>query len=634
MSTSAFVAEQCPAHNRLAHLHHVLHAAHVRGRLVGPVAAIHHRAVLGALGQVVQDALRLLQVALQPPNAAVVPHRVGQLGLQLVGVLLAVRVGQAGIVRFVALTGVADPLAVQARRVGVHLAQISRDALGGEFAAGQARKQRVGAQAVRTVVLVVCFPGGIQARDARHLVARAIQVQRGAVGALFVVHPQAAHGVVHGRVNAHRLRHRVFAHKLLVDLQYATQLVHDEFTGHAALAVQVRNVEVHLLATLHPASHAAHAVDDEADNVARKQVAVNRVKLFAHVPAVGFGDVRRRARIHRITRHPHAAAFAAHRFAHQATLVLARDGGGVNLHHFRVAVNGPFLVGDAHRLAGVDDGVRRLAEDHPVPTRGDAHRIRREGFNLHGAQVLRHDAARATLIVLDEPEESPAFKLLHQVAAFVAAHLLIQRIKQLLARGGPRVGGAVLQRAPKPAEREQAFRSAVERHAHAVQQVDDGGRALGHAHHRRLVVQKVAARNRVFKVQIRRVAFPAQVHRPVDAPLGTHAVTALDGDQAEELNLHPRFRELHGGHQAGEAPSNDDDSALRHSASRSYGRIRVGYGRPRSFYRAQTRQTWRTIPKGACRWGRAGSVRCRHRRPCHHPYCAAANLLHQSQSCR
>ena len=85
---------------------------------------------------------------------------------------------------------------------------------------------------------------------------------------------------------------------------------------------------------------------------------------------------------------------------------------------------------------------------------------------------------------------------------------------------------------------------------------------LGHAHDRGLVVQEVAARDRVFKVEIRRVAFAAQVDRSVDAALGADTVAAFDGDKAEELNFVTGFGQLHGGHEAGESASDDNDFVL------------------------------------------------------------------------
>ena len=63
--------------------------------------------------------------------------------------------------------------------------------------------------------------------------------------------------------------------------------------------------------------------------------------------------------------------------------------------------------------------------------------------------------------------------LVFDVDGLVAAHLLVERVEELLAgrRAGER--GAVEERAAEAAEVEQALGRAVERHAHAVEHVDD-----------------------------------------------------------------------------------------------------------------------------------------------------------------
>jgi hypothetical protein len=74
-----------------------------------------------------------------------------------------------------------------------------------------------------------------------------------------------------------------------------------------------------------------------------------------------------------------------------------------------------------------------------------------------------------------------------------APHLLIQRVKQLLAGGCSSERGAIVQRAAKTAEIQQTFRCTIEGYAHAIQEIDDRGRCLAHGFDRRLVCQEVAA---------------------------------------------------------------------------------------------------------------------------------------------
>ena len=90
-----------------------------------------------------------------------------------------------------------------------------------------AREQRVGAEAVGAVVLVVDLADGVEARDVGRVVARRAHDER-AVGGALVVDPEAAHRVVHGREDPHRVLVRVVADELLVDLEDAGELLAEE----------------------------------------------------------------------------------------------------------------------------------------------------------------------------------------------------------------------------------------------------------------------------------------------------------------------------------------------------------------------------------------------------------------------
>ncbi len=72
-----------------------------------------------------------------------------------------------------------------------------------------------------------------------------------------------------------------------------------------------------------------------------------------------------------------------------------------------------------------------------------------------------------------ERNSQPSYFLTLPVG-FVAADLLVEGVEQLLAGGGAGEGGAVVERAAEAAEVEQALGGAIEGHAHAVEQVDDG----------------------------------------------------------------------------------------------------------------------------------------------------------------
>ena len=183
---------------------------------------------------------------------------------------------------------------------------------------------------------------------------------------------------------------------------------------------------------------------------------------------------------------------------------------------------------------------------------------------LHGAQVERRDAASHALGVDDRREKLPALVLLHLALGLVAPHLLVERIEQLLPGGRSGKGGSLVERAAKAPEIEQPLRRAVERHAHAVQQVDDGRRRLAHGLDRRLVGQKVAAVNGVVEVLVRGVAFALQVFGCVDAALRANRVRALDRNNRKQVNGAARFRNLDDGCEASQSSANHDDSWCCH----------------------------------------------------------------------
>ncbi len=257
---------------------------------------------------------------------------------------------------------------------------------------------------------------------------------------------------------------------------------------------------------------------------------------------------------------PDAAAFAAGGLGHEAELVFAGDGGGVDLDELAVGVEGALLVERGLGGAGADDGVGGLAEDGAVAAGADDDGVGGEGAGLHGAEVHGADAAAGAFAVEDGGEELPAFVLGDLAFGLVAADLLVERVEELLAGGGSGEGGAVVEGAAEAAEVEQAFGGAVEGDAHAVEQVDDGGALLAHLLDGGLVGEEVAAVDGVVEVLAGGVALALEVLGGVDAALGADGVRALDGDDGEEVDLAAGFGDLDDGGEAGEASAYDDDS--------------------------------------------------------------------------
>ena len=184
-------------------------------------------------------------------------------------------------------------------------------------------------------------------------------------------------------------------------------------------------------------------------------------------------------------------------------------------------------------------------------------------MDLHRAKIEGDDPAAGALLVLHEREVLPVLELADQPLRLVAADLLVERVQELLARRRAGERGAVVHRSAEAAEVEQTLGGAVERHPHAIEEVDDRGRRVAHPFHGRLLEEEVAAADRVVEVDVGVVALALGVHRSVDAALGADGMAALDGDDGEDVDVLSRLRELDDRHQAGE-PAPDDDVSLRH----------------------------------------------------------------------
>src|SRR2546425_4433951 len=225
------------------------------------------------------------------------------------------------------------------------------------------------------------------------------------------------------------------------------------------------------------------------------KVAVLWIPFFQKVETLRLGNTSRRMLIRGVVWHPHAPAFSTRRFAHQPKFVFAGDRRGVHLDEFTVGVVDALLKERGLRRARAHHGVRRAPEDRSDPARREDDSVSSVGFHFHGAEVHRADAAANASFIDYRGEKRRTFELLDLVFSFVAPHLLVQSVEELLARGCPRESRAVIERAAKAPIVEQAFGRAVEHHAHAVEKIDDARRSLAHALYERLIRQEVAAVN-------------------------------------------------------------------------------------------------------------------------------------------
>ncbi len=139
--------------------------------------------------------------------------------------------------------------------------------------------------------------------------------QAGDVRHQVVIDPQAAHGVVQGGVDAHRLLVAVFAGDALVHLEEVAVFLLD--LGLAEAADGVGEIEVDAAAArADAAAVVARFLGRARGDVARRQVAVARVLALQVIVALALRDLARVALVAGLERHPDAA-IVAERFRHE-----------------------------------------------------------------------------------------------------------------------------------------------------------------------------------------------------------------------------------------------------------------------------------------------------------------------------
>ena len=171
------------------------------------------------------------------------------------------------------------------------------------------------------------------------------------------------------------------------------------------------------------------------------------------------------------------------------------------------------------------------------------------------------------LVVDNAGEKLPRLELGDLALRFVAAYLLIERIKQLLAGGGAGKCGAVVERTAKAPEVEQPLGCAVEGDAHAVEQVNDPRGHVAHGLGRRLVGEEVTTIDGVVEMLPGGVAFTLQVLRGIDAALGADGVRPLDRNDGEEVNMTSHLGNLDGGRKSCQPATHNNDLRMCHIKS-------------------------------------------------------------------
>ena len=162
------------------------------------------------------------------------------------------------------------------------------------------------------------------------------------------------------------------------------------------------------------------------------------------------------------------------------------------------------------------------------------------------------------MVVEDRPQKIPEFELRHLAGHFPAPHLLVECVEQLLAGGGAGKSRAAIERAAKTALIAKTFGRAIEGHAQPVHQVDDLRRPIGHFLDRRLMLEEIAAVDRVVEMFPLVVAqLPGEIVDAVDAALGARAVRPLDRQEAHQPDGAIEFGQFHRGRQPGQSAADD-----------------------------------------------------------------------------
>src|SRR6185437_7612589 len=131
----------------------------------------------------------------------------------------------------------------------------------------------------------------------------------------------------------------------------------------------------------------------------------------------------------------------------------------------------------------------------------------------------------------------------------------------------------MVQRSAETAKIEQAFGSAIEGNAHAVEQVDDAGRGLAHVLHRRLVGEEVAPVNGVIEVLPGAVALAFEVLGGVDSALRAHGMRALHRHNREQIDMPAGFGDLDGRGEPRKAATYDNDFRISHKILKFRNRV-------------------------------------------------------------
>ena len=458
--------ERVEAHE-LAELQEVGHAPGVLERLVELLAAAGHLQVLPELlAQLRNHREAFLQALPVSGHAAALPHDLAERAVELGRGALALDPEQPLVALGHGLLGLLDLGVIRGHGGELLPREVIADGVrDDEVAVGQALHQGRGAETVGSVVGEVGLAQNEEAGDRAHQV---------------VVHPEAAHRVVHRRVDPHRHLVGILVGDALVHLEEIAVLLLDLLPAEPA--DRLRKVEVDAEPRLaHAAALVADALGGPRGNVARGEVAEARVHALQVIVALGLRNLSRRPLVALGLRHPDPPV-VAQRLAHQRELGLVitgdRDAGGVDLREAGIGEGRALLVGAPDRRPVAALGVGREIKDVAVPARRQAHGVREVRLDLARDHVP-HDDAASPAVHDDELLHLVAREHLDGAQADLAFERLVGAEQELLAGLAARVEGPRDLRAAEGPVVEEPAVLAGEGHALRDALVDDVRRNLG-----------------------------------------------------------------------------------------------------------------------------------------------------------
>src|SRR6266849_10517841 len=148
----------------------------------------------------------------------------------------------------------------------------------------------------------------------------------------------------------------------------------------------------------------------------------------------------------------------------------------MDLNELPIRVVAPLLIQRRLCRSRANDRIRALTKNCADATGRDDHRVRREGTHFHRAQIHCTNATANPIRIQHRRKKFPRLELRYLAFRLITSHLLIERIKKLLAGSRPSKCCPMMQSASEASEIEQALRRAIKRHAHAVEQINDSRR--------------------------------------------------------------------------------------------------------------------------------------------------------------